>query len=57
MGGKTLETGKLAAISGMDANPLHQMQPVSEDDYQDLYRMQRAVWGKLGYTPKYTPRY
>jgi len=57
MGSKTLETGKLAAISGMDANPLHQMQPVSEDDYQDLYRMQKAVWGKLGYTPRYTPRF
>ncbi len=57
MGSKTLETGKLAAVSGLDANPLHQMQPVSEDDFQDLYRMQRAVWGKLGYSPRYTPRY
>jgi len=57
MGSKTLETGKLAAISGMNANPLHQMQPVSEDDFNDLYKMQKAVWGKLGYTPRYTPRY
>lgn len=54
-GKKTLETGKLAAIPHLDAHPLHQMQPVSEDDFQDLYKMQRAVWGKLGYTPRYTP--
>ncbi len=57
MGSKTLETGKLAAVSGMDAHSLHQMQPVSEDDFNDLYKMQKAVWGKLGYTPRYTPRY
>ena len=49
MGSKTLETGKLAAVSGLDANPLHQMQPVSDDDFQDLYKMQKAVWGRLGY--------
>ncbi len=56
-GKKTLETGKLAAIPHLDAHPLHQMQPVSEDDFQDLYKMQRAVWGKLGYTPRYTPMF
>ena len=56
VGAKTLETGKLAAVSGLNANPLHQMQPESEDDYQDLYRMQKAVWGKLGYTPSHVPR-
>ena len=55
-GMKTLETGKLAAVSGLDANPLHQMQPESEDDYQDLYKMQKAVWGKLGYSPTHMPR-
>ena len=48
MGKKTLETGKMA-------NPLHQMQPVTDDEYQDLYRMQKAVWGKLGYAPKFPP--
>ena len=48
VGKKTLETGKMA-------NPLHQMQPVTEEEYQDLYRMQKAVWGKLGYTPKFPP--
>ncbi len=57
MGSKTLETGKLAAVSGLDANPLHQMQPVSDDDFQDLYKMQKAVWGRLGYTPSHAPRY
>ena len=55
-GKKTLETGKLAAVSGLDAHPLHQMQPVTEDEFQDLYRMQKAVWGKLGYTPRYPPK-
>ncbi|MEK7995915.1 MAG: hypothetical protein AAB403_19115, partial [Planctomycetota bacterium] len=55
-GKKTLETGKLAAVPGRSATDLHQMQPVSEDDFQDLYRMQKAVWGKLGYTPRYPPK-
>ena len=57
MGAKTLETGKLAAVSGLDAHALHQMNPVSDDDFQDLYKMQKAVWGKLGYTPSHAPRY
>jgi prepilin-type N-terminal cleavage/methylation domain-containing protein/prepilin-type processing-associated H-X9-DG protein len=56
MGAKTLATGKLAAVSGLNASSLHQMQPVSEEDYQDLYKMQKAVWGKLGYSPRYPPR-
>lgn len=55
-GMKTLETGKLAAVPGRSARDLHQMQPVSDDDYQDLYKMQKAVWGKLGYSPSRTPR-
>ncbi len=55
-GKKTLETGKLAAVSGLDAHPLHQMQPVTEEEFQDLYRMQKAVWGKLGYTPRFPPK-
>jgi prepilin-type N-terminal cleavage/methylation domain-containing protein/prepilin-type processing-associated H-X9-DG protein len=57
IGMKTLETGKLAAVPRLDAHSLHQMQPESEDDYQDLYKMQKAVWGKLGYSPRYQPRY
>jgi len=56
MGAKTLATGKLAAVSGLDAHPLHQMQPVSEEDFQDLYKMQKAVWGRIGYSPRYPPR-
>jgi prepilin-type processing-associated H-X9-DG protein len=51
-GMKTLETGKLAAVPGRTATDLHQMVPVSEDDFQDLYKMQEAVWGKLGYSPR-----
>ena len=27
--------------------------PVSQSGFQDLYRMQRGCWGKLGYTPTY----
>lgn len=57
MGAKTLETGKLAAVSGLDAHPLHQMRPESDDDFQDLYRMQKAVWGALGYSPRYVPSF
>ena len=56
MGAKTLETGKQAAVSGLNANSLHQMTPVSDDDFQDLYKMQKAVWGRLGYTPSHQPR-
>lgn len=41
-GKKTLETGKMI-------NPLHQMQPETVDEYEDLQRMQKAVWGRLGY--------
>ena len=57
MGAKTLEIGKLAAVPRLDAHALHQMQPESEEDYQDLYKMQKAVWGKLGYSPSHAPRY
>ncbi len=47
-GKKTIEDGKLA-------NPLHQMQPTTPDEYEDLHNMQKAVWGRLGYTPSVTP--
>ena len=57
MGMKTLEIGKLAAVPGRNASDLHQMVPESEDDFQDLYRMQKAVWGALGYSPRYVPSY
>ena len=49
MGTKTIRIGKLAAVPYLDANPLHQMQPESPDDYEDLHKMQKAVWGRLGY--------
>jgi len=56
-GKKTIEIGKLAAEPRLDANPLHQMVPETEEEFQDLYKMQKAVWGRLGYSPRYTPRY
>ncbi|MCP4260909.1 MAG: prepilin-type N-terminal cleavage/methylation domain-containing protein [Planctomycetes bacterium] len=48
-GKKTLETGKLAAINYYDASNLHQMTPESPDDIEDLQKMQKAIWGRLGY--------
>ncbi len=56
-GKKTLVTGKHAATPGRNASDLHQMQPETEDEYQDLYKMQRAIWGALGYRPKFRPTY
>jgi prepilin-type N-terminal cleavage/methylation domain-containing protein/prepilin-type processing-associated H-X9-DG protein len=56
-GMKTLETGKLASVPEYNASSLHQMVPVSQDDFEDLYRMQKAVWGALGYTPRYMPNW
>ena len=41
-GKKTLETGKMA-------NPLHQMVPSTPEEVEDLKRMQKGVWGRLGY--------
>jgi prepilin-type N-terminal cleavage/methylation domain-containing protein/prepilin-type processing-associated H-X9-DG protein len=49
MGKKTIETGKLAAIPYYNANALHQMAPESLDDIEDLHKMQKAIWGRLGY--------
>jgi prepilin-type N-terminal cleavage/methylation domain-containing protein/prepilin-type processing-associated H-X9-DG protein len=43
-GKKTIETGKMA-------NPLHQMQPETPEEYEDLHGMQRAVWGRLQNDP------
>ena len=56
-GMRTLEIGKLAAVPGRNASDLHQMVPSSEEDFKDLYRMQKAVWGALGYSPRYVPSY
>ena len=52
-GRKTIEIGKLAAVPGRSALDLHQMVPESEDDVQDLYRMQKGAWGRLGYVPSH----
>jgi prepilin-type N-terminal cleavage/methylation domain-containing protein/prepilin-type processing-associated H-X9-DG protein len=41
-GKKTLETGKMA-------NPAHQMVPETPAEFEDLARMQKGVWGRLGY--------
>ena len=48
-GQKTLRIGKLAAVPYLDAHALHQMQPESPDDFEDLHKMQKAIWGRLGY--------
>jgi prepilin-type N-terminal cleavage/methylation domain-containing protein/prepilin-type processing-associated H-X9-DG protein len=43
-GNGTIKNGRLP-------QPVASFQPVSDDDYKDLYRFQIAVWGKLGYPP------
>lgn len=55
IGKKTLVTGRHAATPGRDASDVHQMQPESDADYEDLYKMQKAIWGALGYRPKFAP--
>jgi prepilin-type N-terminal cleavage/methylation domain-containing protein/prepilin-type processing-associated H-X9-DG protein len=39
---ETLDDGKLA-------NPVHQFTPTTPEGIDDLQRMQKAVWGRLGY--------
>jgi hypothetical protein len=29
------------------------MQPESPEDYEDLYKMQKSIWGALGYNPRF----
>lgn len=41
-GQETINDGKLA-------NPVHQLKPTTDDGFEDLHRMQRGVWGRLGY--------
>jgi len=43
--------GKKMRDTGRMQNPTHQMVPETQEEKEDLYRMQRAVWGRLGYTP------
>jgi prepilin-type N-terminal cleavage/methylation domain-containing protein len=42
---KSLET----AAVGKEANPMHQYVPKSDEAMQDLQKLQKAVWGRLGY--------
>jgi prepilin-type processing-associated H-X9-DG protein len=41
-GKKTIETGKMV-------DPAHQMKPETGEEKEDLYRMQKGVWGRKGY--------
>jgi prepilin-type processing-associated H-X9-DG protein len=41
--------GKKTLTTGKKADPDHQMQPETADEFEDLQRMQKAVWGRLGY--------
>jgi prepilin-type N-terminal cleavage/methylation domain-containing protein/prepilin-type processing-associated H-X9-DG protein len=43
-GVETIKNGKLA-------NPLHQFVPTTPEGKEDLYKMQRAVWGRLSTDP------
>ncbi|MCX5638102.1 MAG: hypothetical protein NTX52_10490, partial [Planctomycetota bacterium] len=35
--------------AGKMTNPMHQFQPVTAAGREDLQRMQKTVWGRLGY--------
>ncbi len=39
---KTIQTGKMA-------NPLHHLAPETDEEFEDLERVQKGVWGRLGY--------
>jgi prepilin-type N-terminal cleavage/methylation domain-containing protein/prepilin-type processing-associated H-X9-DG protein len=41
-GAETIRVGKMA-------NPQHQYVPTTDPGFDDLYRMQKAVWGRVGY--------
>jgi prepilin-type processing-associated H-X9-DG protein len=41
-GAETLRVGK-------EANPRHQYPPTTDAGFEDLYRMQKAIWGRVGY--------
>ena len=45
-GKKTIEIGKMAFLFIM-------MVPETPEEFQDLYRMQKGVWGRLGYVPSH----
>jgi prepilin-type N-terminal cleavage/methylation domain-containing protein len=41
--------GKKTRDTGNMVHPAHQMVPETQEEKEDLYRMQKAVWGRLGY--------
>ena len=41
--------GKETIENGKQANPEHQMTPTTPEGKGDLWRMQKATWGRLGY--------
>jgi prepilin-type N-terminal cleavage/methylation domain-containing protein len=41
--------GKKTRDTGNMVHPAHQMEPETPEEKEDLYRMQKAVWGRLGY--------
>jgi prepilin-type processing-associated H-X9-DG protein len=43
--------GRDTIAAGKMTNPMHQFQPVTAAGREDLQRMQKAVWGRLSYTP------
>jgi prepilin-type N-terminal cleavage/methylation domain-containing protein/prepilin-type processing-associated H-X9-DG protein len=43
--------GEGTVTNGRLPQPQQNFQPVSDGDYQDLYKFQIAVYGRLGYTP------
>jgi prepilin-type N-terminal cleavage/methylation domain-containing protein/prepilin-type processing-associated H-X9-DG protein len=43
-GAETIKVGKMA-------NPPHQYAPTTNEGLADLQKMQKATWGRLGYTP------
>jgi len=50
-GRETVELGKQSDRTHLENN----IKPVTPDGKRDLHRLQRAVWGKLGYTPSVLP--
>jgi prepilin-type N-terminal cleavage/methylation domain-containing protein/prepilin-type processing-associated H-X9-DG protein len=49
MGIDTIKRGRLTDRS----HPANNIPPETPDGHRDLYRLQRATWGRLGYTPTY----
>ena len=41
--------GKKTRDTGNEVHPTHQMQPETQDEFEDLRRMQKGVWGRVGY--------